>query len=169
MKTKNEFQKITNLSLLTISSIILVALFTLISCSESPANDEKSIAAPSTIAPPPPPADNVMQEDNEEPFTVVEKMPEYPGGMDALLKYIQNNTKYPAQAKKNNIEGKVFVRFCVTTKGDIDKVSVIRGVDPLLDAEALRVIKTLSAFTPGKQNGKTVAVWMNIPIAFALQ
>ncbi len=104
-----------------------------------------------------------------EVFIVVEEMPSYPGGDEALLKFINENIKYPEIALENNIQGKVIVRFCVTYKGSIDQVSVLRGVDPALDAEAMRVIKLLPEWKPGKQGGKPVNVWYIVPITFQLQ
>lgn len=112
----------------------------------------------------------VQEEDPEaEPFVVVEEMPMFPGGETALLAYIAANTQYPEVAKENNIQGKVIVRFCVTSKGGVDKVSILKGVDPELDKEAIRVVQTLPAFKPGKQGGKPVPVWYMVPINFTLK
>jgi protein TonB len=114
--------------------------------------------------------EEVQESDAEpEPFIVVEEMPVPPGGASGLLKYIAENIKYPAIAQENNIQGKVIVRFCVTSKGGIDQVSVYKSVDPELDAEAIRVVKTLPAFKPGRQGGKPVPVWFSVPINFQLK
>jgi periplasmic protein TonB len=107
--------------------------------------------------------------DAAEPFVVVEEMPMYPGGQEALLAYIGEHTQYPEVAKENNIQGKVIVRFCVTSKGGVDKVEILKGVDPELDKEAIRVVKTLPTFKPGKQGGKPVPVWFMVPINFTLK
>jgi protein TonB len=104
-----------------------------------------------------------------EPFVVVEEMPMFPGGEPALMKFIGEHTQYPEIAKENNIQGKVIVRFCVTPKGGVSQVSVLKGVDPELDKEAMRVVTTLPAFKPGKQGGKPVPVWYMVPIAFTLK
>jgi protein TonB len=104
-----------------------------------------------------------------EPFLSVEEMPEPPGGLNGLYKYIAENTNYPPIAEENNIQGKVFVRFCVTSKGDIEKISIFKGVDPALDAEALRVVKTFPKFKPGKQSGMAVDVWFTVYINFVLK
>lgn len=112
-----------------------------------------------------------FQYENEEDkgvYVVVEQMPKFPGGDAALLKYIATNVKYPEAAKNDGIQGRVIIRFCVTENGGIDLVSVLRGVDPELDAEAVRVIKTLPSFEPGKQGGIAVPVWYSVPITFAL-
>ena len=108
-------------------------------------------------------------EAEQTPFVVVEEMPMFPGGDPALLAYIAANTQYPEIAKENNIQGKVIVRFCVTSKGGVNQVSVLKGVDPELDKEAIRVVTTLPTFKPGKQGGKPVPVWYMVPIAFTLK
>ena len=112
----------------------------------------------------------VEVEEEEAPiFFIVEQMPEFPGGELELRKYIAENVNYPAVARENNIQGRVYVRFVVTTNGSVDQVSVARGVDPLLDAEAIRVVKGLPKWTPGKQRGQAVNVWYTVPINFQLQ
>jgi periplasmic protein TonB len=112
-----------------------------------------------------------IQEEETEPapFLVVEEMPEPQGGNEGLLKFIAENTRYPVTAQENNIQGKVIVKFCVTSKGGVDMVSVFRSVDPELDAEAIRVVKTLPPFRPGKQGGKNVPVWFSVPITFQIK
>lgn len=102
------------------------------------------------------------------PFVVVEQMPRYPGGDAEMLRFIADNVKYPEEAKKNGINGRVIVRFVVTTEGNAENVTVLRGVDPLLDAEAVRVVNMLEGFEPGMQSGKVVNVWYMVPITFAL-
>ncbi|MGD0582199.1 MAG: TonB family protein [Bacteroidales bacterium] len=104
-----------------------------------------------------------------EVFVVVEEMPAYPGGDKAMMEYIYANIQYPEIAKENNIQGRVILRFCVTYKGGVDQVSVMKGVDPSLDNEAIRVIKSLPAWKPGKQGGKPVNVWYSVPITFQLK
>jgi protein TonB len=108
------------------------------------------------------------QEIKHEPFLMVQEMPEPEGGLSGLYKFIGENTKYPPIAKENNIEGKVFMRFCVTSKGTVEQVSVIKGVSPELDAEAVRVVKLFPKFRPGKQDGKPVPVWFMVTIIFNL-
>jgi TonB family protein len=103
------------------------------------------------------------------PFVVVEQMPMFPGGEAALLKFIAENTHYPDSAKAKNIQGRVIVRFAISNTGKVGSVSVLKGVDPLLDEEAIRVSKSLPDFTPGYQGGKPVSVWYMIPITFTLK
>ena len=109
------------------------------------------------------------EEEEEEIFFVVEEMPSFPGGTKALSRYIAETVKYPAIARENDIQGKVFVRFCVTKTGKVSKVSVARGVDPLLDKEAMRVVKNMPNWKPGSQRGQAVNVWYTVPINFQLQ
>jgi TonB family protein len=113
--------------------------------------------------------EEAVNESQAEPFVVVEEMPMFPGGDAALLNYIGANTKYPEVAKEQNIQGKVIVRFCVKPDGGVSMASVLKGVSPELDTEALRVVKSLPTFKPGRQNGKEVPVWYMVPISFTLK
>lgn len=100
-------------------------------------------------------------------FIAVDQMAEFPGGDEALIKFIQENVKYPAEAKKKGIEGTVYVTFVVNKEGKVENVKLQKGIDPSCDEEALRVISTLPQFIPGKQqNGKPVSVLYNIPVKF---
>lgn len=108
-------------------------------------------------------------ESEPAPFIVVEEMPIPQGGLEGLLRFIAENTRYPEVARENNIEGKVFVKFCVTSKGGVDQVSISKGVDPELDAEAMRVVRMLPTFKPGKQGGRAVPVWYTVPIIFQIK
>ena len=111
-------------------------------------------------------SDQEPQED--QVFTVVEKMPEYPGGNDARVKFLVENVKYPEEARKNGISGTVYVSFVVEKDGEITNVKILRGVDELLDNEALRVVKMMPAYEPGMQRGKPVRVQFTLPIQFNL-
>ena len=102
------------------------------------------------------------------PYVVVEQMPQYPGGEMELLKFIAENTQYPEAAKAEKISGRVIVRFIVNTAGNTEGISVLKGVHPLLDAEAARVVSLLSGFKPGMQGGEAVNVWYMVPITFTL-
>ncbi len=105
----------------------------------------------------------------EEVFTAVEQMPQFPGGEAELLKYVATHIKYPTMAAENNIQGRVVVKFVVQKDGNVGDVVVLRGKDPDLDREAVRVVKTLPKFIPGKMNGQAVSVWYTLPINFKLQ
>lgn len=109
------------------------------------------------------------RQDQDEPFVVVEEMPLFPGGDTALLSFIARNTTYPESAKLRKVEGRVIIRFCVDKSGNTDRVSVIKGVDKDLDAEATRVVNMLPQFKPGRQGGKAVSVWYMVPVNFALK
>ena len=107
--------------------------------------------------------------EKEEIFTAVEQMPQFPGGEAELMKYIANHIKYPTMAAENNIQGRVVVKFVVKKDGSVGEVQVLRGKDPDLDKEAVRVVRTLPNFIPGKMNGQAVSVWFTLPINFKLQ
>lgn len=111
-----------------------------------------------------------VEEEEEEaaPFVIVEDMPEFKGGDKALLKYIAEHVVYPEIAKENDIQGTVYVKFVVNEKGKVTNVGLLRGVDPLLDKEAIKVIESLPDWKPGKQSGKNVKVSMQVPIKFQL-
>ena len=105
---------------------------------------------------------------NDMVFDVVEVMPQFPGGQIAMLKYIMENMKYPEQAMKEGIQGRVAVRFIVEKDGSISNVEPVLSVHPLLNKEAVRVVESMPKWTPGKQNGKPVRVRFNVPIMFKL-
>jgi len=105
---------------------------------------------------------------NEVPYIFVEQMPEFPGGDQELLKFVYANLKYPESARAEKKEGKVIVRFIVNTEGNVEAVSVRKGVNAALDAEAVRVISLLKGFKPAMQGGKAVNVWYSMPISFTL-
>ena len=105
----------------------------------------------------------------EDVFTVVEQMPQFPGGEAALMKYLQSHINYPPMAAENNVQGKVVVQFVVDKTGRVGEVKVVRSVDKDLDREAARVCKSLPKFTPGRQNGHPVSVWYTLPVFFKLQ
>lgn len=111
----------------------------------------------------------VVAKKNQKVFDIVEQMPEYPGGQAALFEFISKNVKYPDDAVKKKVEGKVFVTFVVDTDGKITDVSLLRKVFPSLDAEAVRVISAMPNWIPGKQKGQVVRVKYTVPIMFRLK
>ena len=115
----------------------------------------------------------VVEEEEEEEetqiFTVVEKDPEFPGGMEALYKYLQQNIKYPQLARDNNITGRVYVTFVVERDGSIANPRVLKDIGGGCGAEAIRVVKSMPKWNPGKQSGKAVRVQFNLPVNFNLQ
>ena len=108
------------------------------------------------------------QEYGEKVFEFVEQKPQYPGGENELKNYISQKLKYPNIAKENGIQGRVVVRFIVTNIGKIERVEILKSLDPMCDKEAIRVVKSLPVFIPGKQNGVNVSVWYTIPVIFKL-
>jgi len=108
-------------------------------------------------------------ESTEKTFEVVEQMPAFPGGDAALMKYLSENIKYPKAAEKAGEQGRVVVNFIVEKDGAISNVNVVRSVTPTLDAEAVRVIKAMPKWVPGKQDGQFVRVKYNVPVSFRLQ
>ena len=112
------------------------------------------LKAKEVIAEPEPP----KHEEENKVFDIVEQQPLFPGGPAALMKYLSENTKYPVVAQENGVQGRVTVQFVVEKDGSISDVHVLRGVDPSLDKEAVRVVKSMPRWTPGKQNGITVRV-----------
>ncbi len=130
---------------------------------EDDKNTEVVIAAP---------VEAPVEEEEEESvvFVVVETMPEFPGGQQALFKYLSENVKYPVIAQENGIQGRVICQFVVNKDGAIVDVEVVRsGGDPSLDKEAVRVIKSMPKWNPGKQRGKAVRVKYTVPVNFRLQ
>ena len=107
--------------------------------------------------------------DEQEIFQVVEEMPEYPGGMQECMKFLGKNIKYPQISADNGVQGRVIVQFVVNKDGSIVDPVVVRGVDPYLDKEALRVISMMPKWKPGKQRGKPVRVKYTVPVMFRLQ
>ena len=110
----------------------------------------------------------IEKSENELIYSVIEKMPQFPGGEGELINYIGKNVKYPANAMSKGIQGKTLVRFVVNNLGKVEKAVVVRGLDPECDKEALRVISAMPQFIPGEQNGKKVSVYYTLPIVFSL-
>lgn len=150
-----------------IAILMIIPLFTMIwllqSCEQKPANDHEQKEAVTT-------ADQVEEEEEDEDviFTVVEEMPEFPGGEDARQTFMQENLEYPREAKQAGIQGTVFVSFVVEEDGSISNVEVLRGVGGGLDEEAVRVVKAMPDWKPGRQRGNDVQVQFNMPVRFQL-
>lgn len=113
--------------------------------------------------------EDASAKNNSRPFTTVEKMPTFPGGESAMQKFIADNLKYPKESMDKGIQGRVTVRFIVEATGEITEVKVIRGIDPLLDAEAVKVIEEMPKWIPGKQNGQTVRTYYTLPLVYRLK
>lgn len=111
----------------------------------------------------------VVSQKNDQIFDVVEQMPEYPGGMQALFEFLKENIKYPEDAQKQKVEGRVLAKFVVETDGSISNIEVVKHAFPSLDAEAVRVIQAMPKWSPGKQKGQAVRVKYVVPINFNLK
>jgi len=111
----------------------------------------------------------VVSQKNDQVFDVVEQMPEYPGGMQALFEFLKENIKYPEDAQKQKVEGRVLAKFVVETDGSISNIEVVKHAFPSLDAEAVRVIQAMPKWSPGKQKGQAVRVKYVVPINFNLK
>jgi protein TonB len=130
-------------------------------------NDETAgevLKAKEVIAEPEPP-----KVEETKVFDVVEQMPSFPGGQGALMQWLASNIKYPVVAEENGVQGRVVCTFVVERDGSITDVKVVRGVDPSLDKEAVRVLKQMPSWIPGKQNGSAVRVKYTVPVTFKLQ
>ncbi len=156
MKTKKTITPLTILKVMSVLSAMLLGIIVLSACAAGRKSTGTTPAA-------------VTSSNQEVPYVVVEEMPVFPGGDSALIDYINKTAKYPESAKLNKIQGKVIVRFCVSATGMTDRISVLKGVNPELDTEAVRVIGTLPPFKPGRQGGKAVPVWYMAPIDFKLK
>ena len=132
-------------------------------------SENKTTAPVSKPVAPPPPPPTPETADEDAVFIVVENMPAFPGGNDALFKFLAENIKYPVAAQKAGIQGRVICQFVVERDGTITEVEVVRPVDEALDAEAVRIIKAMPVWTPGTQKGKAVRVKYTLPINFRLQ
>ncbi|NLU29601.1 MAG: energy transducer TonB [Bacteroidales bacterium] len=130
--------------------------------------DDASKRQMEAFVPPPPPKPKV-EEVTEEIFVVVEEQPEFPGGNTAMMKFLSDNIKYPVIAQENGIQGRVITNFVVERDGSITDVQVVRGVDPSLDKEAIRVIQSMPKWKAGRQRGSAVRVRFTLPVVFRLQ
>ena len=132
----------------------------------------EGVDAVDAFIPPPPPEEvkivAIEKPKEEEIFTAVEQNPEFPGGQSAMYKFLGENIKYPAAAQRANVSGRVFVKFVVEKDGSIGNVEVMKGIGFGCDEEAIRVIKSMPKWNPGRQNGKNVRVFYNMPVVYKL-
>lgn len=134
---------------------------------EIQSEDDQSKRQTNVYVPPPPKPK--QEEVTDEVFVVVEHQPEFPGGNTAMMKFLSDNIKYPVIAQENGIQGRVICNFVVERDGSITDVQVVRGQDPSLDREAVRVIQQMPRWKPGKQRGQAVRVRFTLPVVFRLQ
>ena len=110
----------------------------------------------------------IVSQSNQSVYDEVEVMPEFPGGMPAMIEFLQTNIKYPEDAIKQHVGGRVMVMFVVETDGSLSNVRVAKNVFPSLDAEAVRVVKTMPKWKPGKEKGRLVRVNYTLPVVFSI-
>ena len=150
IKKSSQWKQLRALAVVPVIALALLAF-------ANPSNGAASVAANETPA------------QDHKVYETVEQMPEFPGGMEAMIDFLSKNVNYPEIAAKNQIQGKVFVQFVVDKTGQIGDVKVVRPVNDELDAEAIRVVKSMPNFIPGRQDGKAVSVYYTLPIIFKLQ
>lgn len=172
MMTKSRTQNFARLKLMFVLPLAFSMLL-VISCGpDVPVQQEKEIVKPQTDVPNeadnPPPPPQVQEDEPKKTFTVVEVMPEYPGGVNEMMKFLAENIKYPTVAKENGVSGKVYVSFIVEKDGLISDITILRGIGAGCDEEAIRVIKMMPKWKPGTQRGQAVRVQYNVPIKFTL-
>jgi TonB family protein len=176
MMTKKENKKVSKFILLAFLSLVIITPFT-ISCSmdsNNSAKPENEIIKPDmpvTTAEPKKPTEALVDSSNQvksKLFLVVEEMPKFLGGEKAMYKYIAENIKYPEKAKKDGIEGRVFVSFIVEKDGSVSEVELLRGIGSGCDEAALDVIRNMPQWNPGKQHGQPVRVQYRMPVKFSL-
>lgn len=168
MKTKNTSIAGIILRLFIVMQVIAIVLITFYSCGRNKNWEAKLTKITLPQLPPPPPKPPTMQ-GSDTIWKIIDEPPIFPGGEELLVKHISKHTKYPDAAKANGIQGQVVVKFCISSKGNISGYEIVKSVNPDLDAEALRVIKTLTRFEPARKDGKPVPFWYYLPITFTLK
>ncbi len=165
MKTQGNSRLISIIRSVILLPLMIISIAALTSCGKS---QNGATGIPEAPPPPPPPPPATASADTV--FVNVDEMPVFTGGDAGLLNYIAQNTKYPEDAKTKGIQGKVVVRFVVEKDGTVSGVTVIKGAEASLDAEAVRVVSTLPKFeTPAKIAGSPVRVHFMVPISFTLK
>ncbi len=149
-------------------TFILIVLLACTACSGTTTNTENRMEAnvPEAVTP----VSGVEYiPDTDSIYNMVDEIPQYPDGEMGLMKFINQNMKYPVEAKEKKIEGRVVLTFVIEKDGSISNIEVVRGIDPLLDNEALRVARQFPNWEPGKLKGETVRVKYTLPVVFRLQ
>ena len=162
-KTKSPTSRLSRYLLILPLALFLITLNSCLNKEKKKQEPDSSAPESTVVSPVESPADL------DEIFVVVEDQPEFPGGNEAMMKFLAENIKYPAVARDNGTQGRVVCNFVVEKDGSISDVEVVRGVHSALDAEAIRVIQSMPKWTPGKQRGHTVRVRYTLPVVFKLQ
>ena len=132
-------------------------------------DDARPIESPKEMVPKEGPSPQIQDTSSQEVLQIVEQMPEFPGGQNALMAWLQKNLEYPEEAREQGLEGRVFVQFTVYSTGVCGNFTILRSPSPLLSNAALKTIKKMPKWTPGMQNGKSVNTMMRLPILYKLQ
>lgn len=127
-----------------------------------------AMAQTESVHVPPPGQVEPVQGTSDAVYTFVEQMPEYPGGNEAMMEFIRKNLRYPEKAKETGVEGRVIVRFVVNEDGTVSDITILRDIGAGCGAEAVHVVKMMPKWKPGKQNGKAVKTYFNLPVMFRL-
>lgn len=165
VKTQRVISGITLILVITVSAVLIT---TLPSCSRK----RKGIKGISELEPPPlppPPPKAPSMAGSDTTWDMIDQIPMFPGGSELLARYISANIKYPVTAKEKGTQGKVVVKFRITSRGSVNGYEITKSVSPELDAEALRVVKTITRFEPAIVDGKPVSAWHYLPISFTLK
>jgi TonB family protein len=165
VKTTGVFSGFIIITALTLSAVLIVAVP---SCIRS----KKGITGISGLEPPPlppPPPKIPSMAGSDTTWDMVDQIPMFPGGEELLAKYIAKNTNYPEAARSKGLQGKVVVKFRITSRGNVNGYEITKSVCPELDDEALRVVRTITRFEPTIIDGKPVSAWYYLPITFTLK
>ena len=165
VKTSGVISVFIVIMVLTVSAVLMA---TLPSCSRSRKGVTGTLGLEPPPLPPPPPKVPSMA-GSDTTWDMIDQLPMFPGGEELLAKHIARNIKYPETAKEKGIQGKVVVKFRITSRGNVNGYEITKSVSPELDAEALRVIKTITRFEPVIVDGKPVSAWYYLPITFTLK
>jgi len=168
MKTVKTSGSIGSCFLILAITLSVCILITIPSCSRARKGvTSLSIPEPPPLPPPPPKIPSMAGSDTT--WDMVDQIPMFPGGAELLGRYVAMNTKYPEAAREKGIQGKVVVKFRITSRGTVNGYEISKSVSPELDAEALRVVKTITRFEPAIVEGKPVTAWFYLPITFTLK
>ena len=168
MMKKISSKKLSAIKLMIVIPMALMAVY-LVSCSKDPNSNKVLNTDSKEVKTTTVPDNKIGSEMDVYESYAIQVKPAFPGGDEALMKYVAENTKYPKEALEKNIEGTVYVRFVVNKNGKVENAKELRSVDPFLEAEALRVVSSLPAWKPGMNKGKPVNVWFIMPVKFKLQ
>ena len=168
MMREKQISVLVTLKLLIVMSVISLFIVTGFSCGRNKIREAGLTEITPPQLPPPPPKTPTMV-GSDTIWEIVDELPLLPGGDKLIMRYIAKNINYPETAKEKGIQGQVVIKFFISSKGDVSGHEIVKNVSPDLDAEALRVVKTLTKFEPARKDGKPVPSWYYLPITFTLK